>query len=315
MNAERIKKVVGYVPKNKRVITLNLATGDLSPHPLLERVNMLPDLIAREVALGLAQGKGRQAHKEAAEQLQRELDGVAQSICANGIREKLKVVKNPKGGWWIADGRHRWTIAKQYGLATVPCEEVAESDVTAIIMDGVQHRQMSKGGRAYLAVLMHPEVATEAKKGGNQAKRTECALLTGETLALTVGVSPRLIDDAIGLFREFGQRGDIREKFEPAIWIGAGLAKLRAGIEGYKKTGQEPDEEPETEEQARKRINQQRVETALLQWTGVTTSLKHWKVMPRGGQKEVIKVAADTIREAPQEFVDGLLDSLGATVI
>lgn len=305
------KKPISYKSKNPRVATLFLKTSDLTPHPLLERVNMLPDLIAREEKLGLAQGKGRASHKEAAEQLSRELRGVAESIRANGIREKLKVVKNPKGGYWIADGRHRWTIATEERMATVPCEEVRESDVVAIIMDGVQHRQMSKGGRAYLAVLMHPAVAAVT-----QGKRSDLtSAISAEVLSNQAGVSPRLMEDAISLYRTFAGRGDLREKFEPAIWIGAGLAKLRAGIEGFLKTGSEPDETPETEEQARTRIAQERVETALGKWTGVTTSLKFWDTMPAAGRREVIKVAGDTLREGPAEFRAGVLNALGAVEV
>jgi hypothetical protein len=307
MESLRENAPIKYQARNPRVKTLALKPSELTPHPLLDRVNMLPELIAREEALGLAQGKGRAAHKEAAEQLRREFHGVAESILANGIREKLKVVPNPAGGYWIVDGRHRWTIATQYDLETVPCEVVAESDVVAIIMDGVQHRQMSKGARAYLAVLMHPEVAKDAK---DRQKAGTPSAFSAEGIAATAGVSPRLMEDAISLYRTFATRGDIREKFEPAIWVGAGLAKLRAGIEGFKKTGTEPDEEPETDEQAKARIAEERVQTVQGKWVEIKSALKFWHKMKPESQKDIIRHAAACIFETPEDFRRELIEAL-----
>jgi len=291
---------------------MDMPPGVLKPHPLLSRVGMLPDLIEREDKKGKAAGKNRAAHKEAAEQMLRELEGVAESIRQRGIKVPLKIIANPAGGYWIADGRHRWTIALAEGMDTVPCELIEEDDVVGTIMDGVQHRHLSKGGRAYLAVLMHPEVAKDSRE---RQKAGTPSAFSAEGIAKESGVSPRLIEDAIAIYRQFEKRGDIREIYEDGIWVGQGLAKIRAGIEGYLKTGIEPDEEPETDEQARKRITQERLETAMSNWTRITTSLKHWETIPAAGRREIIKVVADTIREAPDDFRSGLLDSIGAVTV
>jgi hypothetical protein len=157
-------------------------------------------------------------------------------------------------------------------------------------------------------------VATEEKRGGDRSKTALNAdLPTAAAVAKEAGVSVRLVEDAIALYRQFEARGDVRKKFEDAIWVGAGLAKLRAGIEGFLATGEVPDEEPETPEQARKRISAERVETALRQWVGVTTSLKHWATMPKAGREEVVARAAATIQEAPEDFRESFLSAITGT--
>lgn len=294
---------------------LLIKLGDLKFHPLLTRVSMLPDLIERETKLGNAQGKSRGAHKAAAEEMRHDFEALVESISKHGVRDRIKVIKSAKG-WQIVDGRHRFeaaskvakmafgdekreTIAHRIAIDGIPCEEVTEADVVPIIMDAVTRRHMSKGARAYLAVLMEPEVAA-----ATQGKRTDLSTsaFSAEVLAKRAGVSPRLVEDAIHLFRLFEKRKDVRKKFEDAIWVGAGLAKLRAGIEGYLATGKEPEEEPETEEEARKRIAMERVESAMKPWTSVTTTLKHWDTMPKSGRDEVVRVACEAIQAAPEEF-------------
>lgn len=296
---------------------------DLKFHPLLKRVAMLPALIERETKLGNAQGKSRAAHKAAAEEMAHDFAALVESISHYGVRERIKVLITPKGRV-IVDGRHRYEAAVKvakmtYGDAKreaiarklehegIPCEIVSEGDVVPIIMDAVTRRHMSKGARAYLAVLMEPEVAADAK---DRQKQGAPSAFSAEGLAKRAGVSARLVEDAVALFRIFEKRGDVRKKFEDAIWVGAGLAKLRNGIEGFMATGKEPDEEPETPAQAKARIAQERVETALKSWVGVTTSLKHWETMPALGREEVVAASARTIREAPGEFREALTKAL-----
>lgn len=329
--AERESKLkpISYKAKvsNRRPLVIKL--DDLKFHPLLKRVAMLPDLIDRETKLGNAQGKSRAAHKAIAEEMSHDFGALVESVSRHGVREKLKVIHTPKG-YQIVDGRHRFeaavkvaitayadpardSIARKLAKDGIACELVQENEVIPIIMDAVTRRHMSKGARAYLAVLLDPSVATEEKRGGDRSKTAlNAVLLTAESLAARAGVSVRLVEDAIALYRQFESRGDVRKKFEDAIWVGAGLAKLRAGIEGYLKTGKEPDEEPETEAQARARIAQERVESALKVWTGVTTTLKHWKTMPAAGREEVIRIGVETILETPPEFRAALTAALDA---
>lgn len=296
---------------------------DLKFHPLLTRVAMLPDLIERETKLGNAQGKSRGAHKAAAEEMRHDFEALVESISKHGVRDRIKVIKTAKG-WQIVDGRHRFeaaskvakmafgdekreTIAHRIAIDGIPCEEVTEADVIPIIMDAVTRRHMSKGARAYLAVLMEPEVVTEAK--ARQKEGTPSAV-TAEGLAKRAGVSTRTVEHAVALFRIFEKRKDVRKKFEDAIWVGAGLEKLLAGINGFLTTGKEPDEEPETEAQAKARIAAERVQTALTKWVEMKTSLKFWDTMKPTAREEIIRHAAATINETPEDFRAGLIEAL-----
>jgi hypothetical protein len=310
---------------NRRPLLIPLT--DLKFHPLLKRVAMLPALIERETKLGNAQGKSRAAHKAAAEEMAHDFAALVESISRHGVRERIKVLITPKGRV-IVDGRHRYeaavkvatmsyaepereAIARKLATDGIPCEIVSEGDVVPIIMDAVTRRHMSKGARAYLAVLMEPGVATEEKRGGDRSKTAANAvLLTAAELSKRAGVSLRLVEYAVKIFRIFESRGDIRKKFEDAIWVGAGLEKLLAGIEGFMATGKESDEEPETPAEAKARIAQERVETALKVWTSMNTSLKFWDTMPTDGRKEITTRAANAIREAPGEFREALTKAL-----
>lgn len=297
---------------------LKLKPTELQPHPLLARVGMLPDLIERETRMGKAQGKNRDDHKDNAEELSRELAAVEKSILANGIRELLKVVKNPAGGWWIADGRHRWNIATRNNLEVVPCEEITEDQVVSVIMDGVQRRHLSKSGRAYLAVLMHPEIATNATHGGDRkSNRNNCGLiedgvnppLTQAALAEQAGVSETFIRYAVDLYRKFEKRKAWREKYEAGIWVGNGLDKTLAAIAAEEATGKD-DEKPESAEEAKRRIYHQFVNRALRGWTPITGTLKDWKKLKKDDREQFVELAADTIREAPEDFRSALLAAL-----
>ena len=323
------RRPISYKAKTQRVKPLFIQISDLTFHPLLKRVGLQPSLIVRETEKGKEQGKARAKHKANAEEMGHDFEALVQSVGTHGIREKLKVVKDGKGGWLIVDGRHRYeaaaevlrrwvlaetetenAVAEQLSSAGLPCEEVAEGEVVPIILDAVNRRHLSKGARAYMAVLMLPEIAREAKRGGDQAKRIESALLTGEDLAVKAGVSPRLIDDAVSLYRQFEARPDVRNKFEDAIWVGAGLANLLAGIKGYLKTGQEPDEEEETEAEAKARIAQGRIETAMQKWVGVTTAFKHWETIPKASREPVIKTGVETVMALPEEVRKAISDAL-----
>lgn len=309
---------------------LFIKIDDLSFHELLARVGLLPQLIKREQEMGKGQGKNRGAHKAAAEEMSHDFESLIASIGKHGIREKIKVVKTTKG-WKIVDGRHRFEAAvevitrycqegadgqthpfaeKARELATIglPCEEVQEADAVPIIMDAVNRRHLSKGARAYLAVMMHRE---NIKDGVGRKSRTECGI-TAPELAIEAGVSLRLMEDALSLHKTFMGREDLRKRFEPAIWVGAGLSKLAAGVEAYQKTGEEPDEQPETDEQKKKRLAVERVETALQKWVGVTTAFKQWDTIPADGRETIANAAAETVLALPEPVRFAIHQALAA---
>lgn len=245
--AKAAAKPIRYSAKVPRQRTLLLDPKKLKPHPMLSRVSMLSDLVRRETEKGNKDGSKRADHKDKSADLSQSLAVIRESIRATGIREKLKVCKNSKGQWLIVDGRHRHAIAKELKLETVPCEEVKEEEAAEIIMAMATSRPMSKGALAYLALITHPEVATQEKRGGDQ-KRTHCAFETSEQLAARFGVSARTMDDAMWLFKIFETRDDAREKYEPSIWIGNGLSKIKAAVESFLKGDTQASDDDDEDE-------------------------------------------------------------------
>jgi hypothetical protein len=199
--------------------------------------------------------------------------------------------------WTAGEGRYEGYAATARNLAEMglPCELVEESQAVPIIMDAVNRRHLSKGARAYLAVMMHRE---NIKDGAGRKSRTECGI-TAPELATEAGVSLRLMEDALSLHKTFMAREDLRKRFEAAIWVGAGLAKLAAGVEAYLNTGSEPDEEPETDEQKQKRLAVERVETALQKWVGVTTAFKTWETLTPDGKAAVTDAGVAAVLSLP----------------
>jgi hypothetical protein len=305
---------------------LMILSQDLKFHALLDRVGLLPSLIEREVEMGKGQGKNRGAHKAAADEMSHDFESLIASIAKHGIREKLKVVSTGKG-WRIVDGRHRFEAAGQVitryaGLGHanaearamaekflsegLPCEEVKEEDAVPIIMDAVNRRHLSKGARAYLAVMMHRE---NIKDRAGRKSRTECGI-TAPELALEAGVSLRLMEDALSLHKVFMAREDLRKRFEPAIWVGAGLAKLSAGVEAYQKTGSEPDETPETDQQKAARLIEERTVTTMEKWVGITTAYKHWGTLPDPARETITAAGVKTILALPPEVRSAIREAL-----
>lgn len=300
--------------------TLMIQLKDMQPHPLLNRVGLLPGLIERETKLGKAQGKSRNEHQARAEELGAEFDALAESIAAHGIRERVKVVRTASG-WLIVDGRHRWEASKQVAAHAykdaakekmskeiqangIPCEEVKEADAPGIIMDAMNRRHLTKGARAYLAVLINPEVAD----GGKGARKDLTSALSAEVLAANTGVSVRLVEEAIGLFRKFSEREDLRKRFEDGIWIGEGLASIKAGVAGFLETGK-TDNSKESKADKATRLANQWVDTGIGNFNKVERFWKEFERFTPDQAETVTASAVEAFEKAPDEVRSAIIAS------
>jgi hypothetical protein len=299
-------------------------------HPRLRRVGMVPSLIAREDKLGRAQGKSRGDHKDAADTLTREFEALVASIADLGIREPLKVVADPKrpGWYYIADGRHRFEAggevvtrylksatpalaarARQIYEQGYPCQEIPEEEVSATILASVNRRHYSKGAIAYLAVLIRPEVATEAKRGGDRkSNRSDCGLITAETLAAQAGVATRTLEYAIRLYKIFSEREDLRLKYEPGIWVGNALDRVWSGVEGDIKgplppDGAEPGDMDHSPAEEGYRRFLQRIMALEISW-------KSWDKMHPQRQEDAATVIASRFKNAPEAVRAAIVKTL-----
>lgn len=203
-------------------------TAKLSLHPLLERVLLMPDVADR-----LRRQKVKKPeHHAAADEITEDWTAFQQDIDERGILEPIKIV-----GTVIADGRHRWMAAKELGHKTVPCVQVTEPEARRIIESTViARRHMTKGQRAYHAVVMHPEVSGNTKGTGMKARSDSVGTLTRGQLAKRYGVSPDLIDQACRLFERFEASKSLRDTHEKLVWAGFGLGGILAGIAGHEAT-------------------------------------------------------------------------------
>lgn len=222
----------------------------LSLAPELAAVPMMGDVVNH------LRGKPKAA--AVMEEMNGERAGVWTSLDEIGIREPLKVTliepKMVNGELSYApncaivwDGRHRleWALAR--GQETVPVMVVSEA-VGRRLMEAsvIGRRHWTKGQRAYLGVICHPEVA--GASSGRPKKSDSVGISNAPALATHLGVSADIVNQAVIVYRAFHAPGekpnsaeaieaaDCKAKYEMSIWAGAGLGAVIAGIGGGKAT-------------------------------------------------------------------------------
>lgn len=217
----------------------------LKINPALNVVPMVSSVASQ--LMGSTTADGRAAGAE----ISAERDAFFASLDEQGILEDLKGHEEDDGTLLVDDGRHRleWAIAR--GETHVPFKQLTREQGEALAEATViGRRHWTKGQRAYLGVLLHPEVATGEKRGQHK-KRTE-TLLTSNDLAERLGVSADVVLQAVRLYTLFHAPGakkgsaeeieaaDLKAKFEVSIWAGAGLGGVLAGIGGGVSTKDKP---------------------------------------------------------------------------
>lgn len=230
-----------------------LRLSQISINPSLSSVPMIGDVSASLLAQASSQAKA------AGQAMADEKAALWDSMDREGILEPLKVHATLSGGWVLDDGRHRFEWAKARGLEVVPVMEITKAQGLAIAeATVVGRRHWTKGQRAYLGLLLHPEVAQD-KRGGDRSKTDSIGfahqtdsiglVLDSPSLAVRLGVSADTVLQACELYRLFFAPGfkpgspeaitaaDLKAKYEVSIWAGAGLGAVLAGIAGGQSTG------------------------------------------------------------------------------
>ena len=207
--------------------------AELIPHPMLERMATKWDVLDH-----LTKAK-RPDHAETLAEVRGEWAAFVADVKERGIIVPIKVALI-KAKLTIVDGRHRCKAALEAGLKQVPIERVPEDQALALMestMIGRQH--LTKGQRAYAAIVLHPEVATEGDKR-EKAGKAEPSALSAEGLATKFGVSARLIEQACQLYRELDASKTLRAKHEWRVFAGFGLGAILAGLAGDESTTGKP---------------------------------------------------------------------------
>jgi hypothetical protein len=128
-----------------------------------------------------------------------------------------------------------------------------EAEAREIIAGAIAgRRHFSKSALAYIAVLLHPEVATTAKRGNprfsNSAQNAELGekgRSALETLAARHGVALRLVEQAAELYRLGLDYPEAVEDAEMSLWAGSGLGGVLAGVKSLLAGGGEKNQSAE----------------------------------------------------------------------
>lgn len=217
----------------------------ISLDPRLAAVPMMRDVAARFL------GAAKPEHKRTGQEIAEENDALWASLDRDGIIEPIKAYRVGRK-WVTADGRHRLEWANARSIAKVPLIEISESQAAAIIEGTVMgRRHWTKGQRAYMGVMLHPEVCGVTK--GRPEKSDSIGIIANATeLAKRLGISADTVSQACELYRLFFSPGSKpgspeaieaaakKAKYEMSIWAGAGLGAVLAGIGGGKSTEDQP---------------------------------------------------------------------------
>lgn len=227
-------------PADKVII---VHVNDVRINPALNIVPMMGAVAAH--LLASTAGPARQAGAE----MMAEKAAMWEAWDAAGEVDAVKAHLDPESDSYILDdGRHRleWVLARGHEtlrVETVTAEEGAKLAEATVI----GRRHWTKGQKAYLGVLSHPEVAGGVKHGGNRKKKQDDSIVlieSGPALAERLGVCHDTVLDAIKLYILFHAPGhepdsakgieaaDLKAKYEMSIWAGAGLGGVLAGIGG-----------------------------------------------------------------------------------
>lgn len=215
------------------------------------------------------------------------------------------------------DGRHRLEWAASKGAAMkVPVRFVTEKEGQALLeLTVIGRRHWTKGQRAWLGILQHPEAAKA--EAGRPKKSDSVGIYNATTLAARLGVSADLVAQAGELYAKFYAPGAkagspeaieaeaTRARFEHLIWGGAGLGAILAGIGGGKATTGKP----------KAPTGFHHLDAPLASLTRLS---KHWMEWDEGERDKAQSLIAARIRgdEAtpgwPQEFCLAIAEALAA---
>ncbi len=292
-----------------------LSPADMVPHPMLARVGMMRGLAEDFAAKARKSGKNREENKEKAAELQGDWLAFLDSVREDGIIEPLKVCRVPEDDawhgtktWYVVDGRNRWTAAGELELRSVPVIKVSAEDAPDIIAATVAgRRHYTKAATAYLAILLHPDFATEGearkkqglKVGVAAPSRTECgtatSALSAEVLAEKFSVSPRLLEQAAELFRLVNANPRFGPEAEADVWAGCGLGGILAGMKSLIATG------------GRAEMQSAEYKAAAAAWGAVTkfesackATWERWDVLDAERREAAVETVKAALAAAPE---------------
>lgn len=288
----------------------------LEPDPRLERVTMVPDLAKHneDKANSLKVGDKKELYRKHAHQFSNEFYSLEKSIRRDGVNVPLMIWRNADKKWLIADGRHRWMAAKEAGVKEVPVIFITAEKALDVILASENRRHFTKGALAYRAVLLCPEVATEAKeiqKLGALGPK-DPRLNQGE-LSTRISVGIKTMKDACALYRAYIDHPILRKRHEQTVWTCANIRKLKGEmlkqIEHFEDHGTYlPKKEPKLtdEEKREKFINTQRAEVNFgMRWRREKAAEleERWYSLTAEDKEVMVEHVKEELNLLPTEFL------------
>lgn len=153
---------------------------------------------------------------------------IKESIAGEGIREPLKCVAN-NDTLLVLDGLHRLAIADELEIKELPYQNIETKELLAFVCASVVRTGWTKSALAY---RMWPLFAALAHKSQGRPKLgNDFPILSCEEIAVKIGVSKKLVDQAKRAHQFFSKHPKKREELEPLILTNL-IPLHRVGPEG-----------------------------------------------------------------------------------
>ncbi len=141
------------------------------------------------------------------------------SVASEGIREPLKCVREGEK-LLVLDGLHRMRIAEELQIAELPYQLVEAGDLVSFVCASVVRAGWNKSALAYRMWPFFADVAcSHGGKRGKGAKGNDFPLATSAEIAVRIGVSEKLVDQAKGAHAYFAKYPERRAELEPLILV------------------------------------------------------------------------------------------------
>lgn len=222
-------------PKKKaagKTIGNNLFLGEVP----LSTLSDWPELAALPT---LDQAAAMDPESEAAAQW----SGLTTSLREHGQIERLRVVPNPAGGWWVVEGRSRRAgIAKvttrEPDACMVKVEEVAPEVAAVIAVESLRRRMVKGETTCYLRCLAHADELLSRGRGRPKKGEIKDDSVTQAKLAEDCRVSSDVVSKCLKAIRYFRDHPEARAAVEPKIMAGiTSITTWEPAVEGLKNKG------------------------------------------------------------------------------
>jgi hypothetical protein len=198
----------------------------------------------------------------------------------------------------IVDGRHRFRIAKELDLSTVPVVRVNGDAIEIALASALTKRQVTKSGIALILFEHHPDLQMGGRERSKSALQGESADVTFASLAQRYGIPRQYFSGLAAMAEEFSDK-QWSEARDLILFQEYSIAQAYKGVKGQTATKGKKRNDPKWE-----RLLHESMVVELPE------RLKCWKQLPEENRRKHCEAVRGTVKRWPREYARWLRDTL-----